>query len=73
MSLRFKMVLGIGTILLLVILVYAIIASGTQASHVLNVARREADLIAAVADHALANAMEEGEREVVRAILRRIG
>ncbi len=73
MSLRLKSILGIGTILVLVILVYAIIASSTQANYLQDMAVHEANLIAAVADRALANAMEEGEREVVRAILRRIG
>ncbi len=73
MSLRLKMILGIGAILLLVILVFAILASGTQVDHARTMARHEAELIAAVADRALANAMEAGERDVVRAILRRMG
>ncbi len=73
MFLRIKMIVGIGAILLLVILVYAIVASRSQADHLLRMARREADLIAAVADRALADAMEEGKREVVRGILKRIG
>jgi len=73
MLLRLKMTLGIGAILLLVILVYAIVASRSQAAFLLRAARREADLVATVADRALANAMEEGEREVVQAILKRIG
>ncbi len=73
MLLRFKMILGIGAILLLVILVYAIVASRSQAEFMLKAARHEADLVAALADRALAKAMEEGEREVVQGILRRIG
>jgi signal transduction histidine kinase len=73
MLLRFKMILGIGAILLLVILVYAIVASRSQAEFLMRAARREGELVAAVAERALANAMEEGEREVVQAILRRIG
>ncbi|HEY7676341.1 MAG TPA: ATP-binding protein [Candidatus Methylomirabilis sp.] len=73
MSLRLKMILGIGAILLLVVLVYAIVASRSQATFLLKMARREADLIAAVADRALADAMAEGKREVVRGMLARIG
>ena len=73
MSLRLKMVLGIGAILLLVILVYAVMALRTQSRHLVNMARREAELIAAVADRAIAQAMGQGKGEEVQAILERIG
>jgi two-component system NtrC family sensor kinase len=73
MSLRLKMVLGIGAILLSVILVYALIALRSQAKYQEDLARDRADLIAAVADRALHRAMGLGETEVVQAILARIG
>ena len=73
MSLRLKMILGIGAILLCVILVYALVALRSQAKYQQDLARHQADLIAAAADRALARAMERGETEVVRAILDRIG
>jgi signal transduction histidine kinase len=73
MSLRLKMTLGIGAILVLVVLVYAIIASSSRTNYLLSIARHEADLVAALADRALSNAMEEGEQQVVQAILRRLG
>ncbi len=73
MSLRSKMIVGIGAILILVVLVYAIIASSLQNNYRLILARHEANLIATIADRALANAMEAGEPRVVQAILRRLG
>lgn len=73
MSLRLKMILGVGAILLPVILTYAIIALRSQAMHVQDLARHEAELIAGVADRALTRAMGRGETEVVQAILARIG
>jgi len=73
MSLRLKMILGIGTVLVLVVLVYAIVASSSRTNYLLSMTRHEADLVAAVADRALSNAMEEGEQQVVQAILRRLG
>jgi signal transduction histidine kinase len=73
MSLRLKMVVGIGGILLMVILVYGIIALRGQARHLQDMARHEAELIAAVSDRALTRAMGRGETEVVQGIIRRIG
>jgi two-component system NtrC family sensor kinase len=73
MSLRLKMMLGIGTILLSVILVYSLIALRSQSKYQQDLARHQADLIAGVADRALAEAMGAGETEVVQAILHRIG
>jgi two-component system NtrC family sensor kinase len=73
MSLRLKMILGIGAILLLVILVFAILASSGQANHLLIAARHEADLVVTLTDRAIANAMEGGEQEAVQAILMRLG
>ncbi|HYL79552.1 MAG TPA: ATP-binding protein, partial [Candidatus Acidoferrum sp.] len=73
MTLRFRMILGIGAILCIVILIYAFIALKNQGNYLQELARHEADLIAAVADRALARAMEQGETEVVQAILSRIG
>ncbi|HSB72404.1 MAG TPA: ATP-binding protein [Candidatus Methylomirabilis sp.] len=73
MTLRFKMILGIGAILLVVILAYGLIALRAQGNYLQGLARHEADLIAAVADRALARAMGQGETEIVQAILARIG
>jgi two-component system, NtrC family, sensor kinase len=73
MSLRLKMILGIGTILLAVILVYALIAVRSQATYRQDLARHQAELIAAMADRSLTRAMGFGETEVIRAILARIG
>jgi signal transduction histidine kinase len=73
MTLRFRMILGIGAILFIVILVYALIALRSQGNYLQGLARHEADLIAAVADRALAQAMGQGETEIVQAILSRIG
>lgn len=73
MTLRFRMILGIGTILFIVILFYSFVALRSQGNYLQGLARHEADLIAAVADRALARAMGQGETEVVQAILSRIG
>jgi len=73
MSLRLKMILGIGAILLVTTLVYSFIGLRRQATHLLNMARREADLIAAVTDRAISRAMEQGKTGEVQAILERIG
>ncbi|MFB3819844.1 MAG: sensor histidine kinase [Candidatus Methylomirabilales bacterium] len=73
MSLRLKMILGIGAILVSVILVYALVALRHQAKYQHDLARHQAELIAAVADRALARAMGLGETEAVQAILSRIG
>ena len=73
MSLRLKMILGIGGILFLVVLGYTVIALQRQATHLRDMARREADLIAAVAERAVARAMGEGQSQAVQAILERIG
>ena len=53
-SLRGKMILGIGAILFLLICVYAVIALRAQGRHLLGMARREAELVGAVADRAVA-------------------
>ncbi len=73
MSLRLKMILGIGAILFMVILVYAVIAMRSQEEYLRDLARHEAELIAGVADRGLHRAMERGETDVVQAILRRMG
>jgi len=73
MSLRLKMILGIGAILLLVILAYTTMALRNQAYHLRNMARREAELIAAVTERAISRAMEEGKSQEIQAILERIG
>jgi signal transduction histidine kinase len=67
------MVLGIGAILLLVILIYTAVALRNQAYHLRDMARREAELIAAVTDRAISQAMEEGKSQEIQAILERIG
>jgi len=73
MSIRLKMILGIGAILFVVILVYAFIGLRRQATHLLNMSRREADLIASLTDRAISRAMEQGKTGEVQAILERIG
>ena len=73
MSLRLKMILGIGAILLAVMLVFALIALRSQAKYRQDLARHQADLIAAMADRSLTRAMGFGETEVIQAILGRIG
>jgi len=73
MSLRLKMILAIGGILFCVVLVYTVIALQRQATHLRNMARREADLIAGVADRAVSRAMADGKSQEVQAILEQIG
>ena len=73
MSLRLKMTLGIGAILLVVIVSFGVIALRLQATHQQDLARQHAELIAAVADRSLARAMGLGETAVVQSILARIG
>jgi signal transduction histidine kinase len=73
MSLRLKMILGIGAILLAVIAVYAVIAFRSQAKYRQDLARHQADLIAAMADRSVSRAMGFGETEVIQAIRVRIG
>jgi two-component system NtrC family sensor kinase len=73
MSLRLKMILGIGAILLLVILVFAILASSGQGEPLLRAAKHEADLVAHLTERAVANSMEHGEQETVQAILEHMG
>ena len=73
MSLRLKMILGIGAIMLAAVLVYASIGLRRQAAHLLNMSRREAEMIAALADRAISRAMEQGKSGEVQAILERIG
>ncbi len=73
MSLRLKMILGIGAILLSVTLVYTLIALRSQAKYRQELALHQADLIAAMADRFLTSAMGFGETEIIRAILARIG
>jgi two-component system NtrC family sensor kinase len=73
MSLRLKMTVGIGAILLVVILAYTIITSMQHQRYLQHLAKHEADLIAGIADRGLIRAMERGETDVVEAILRRMG
>jgi len=73
MSLRLKMILGIGTILLSVILAFTLIALRYQTKYQQDLARHQAELIAAVADRSLARSMGLGETAVVQSILGRIG
>lgn len=73
MSLRLKMILGIGAILLLVILVYSVIAFKLQVDHLQNLARREAELIAALAERAVSQAMLEGKSDEVQVLLEKMG
>ncbi|HYA01587.1 MAG TPA: HAMP domain-containing protein, partial [Syntrophobacteria bacterium] len=73
MSLRLKMTVGIGAILLIVILAYTITASVQQQRYLQHLAKHEADLIAQIAGRGLTRAMERGETDVVEAILRRMG
>lgn len=73
MTLRFKMIVGIGAILLAVVLVYATIAVRMQAAHLEMLAQREAELIVAVTERAIERAMTEGKTDQVRAILEEIG
>ncbi|MBI4525331.1 MAG: HAMP domain-containing protein [Deltaproteobacteria bacterium] len=72
MSLRVKMVVAIGAILLLVILVYALVAVQGQVQHLRNLARREAELIAAIAARATVRAMTDGKSDEVQALLEKI-
>ena len=73
MSLRLKMILGIGAILLAAIIAFAIIALRQQAKYQQDLARHQAEVIAAVADRSLARAMGLGETTAVQSILARIG
>jgi len=73
MSLRLKMILGIGAILLAVIFVFGLIALRSQAKYQEDLARHQAEVIAAVADRSISRAMGLGERAVVQSILARIG
>jgi signal transduction histidine kinase len=73
MTLRIKMVLGIGAILAVVILAYSVIALMSLASHLRDVTAREAELIAEVTERAIARAMTEGKSHEVQAILEEIG
>jgi signal transduction histidine kinase len=67
------MILGIGGILLLVILVFAILASSGQGEPLLRAAKHEADLVAQLAERAVANAMQHGEQDTVQVILGHMG
>jgi signal transduction histidine kinase len=73
MSLRLKMILGIGAILLAAIGTFAFIALRHQEQYQRDLARHQAELIAAVAERSLARAMGLGETAVVQSILARIG
>ena len=73
MSLSVKIPLSIGTILLAVILVHTAVALRREANHTLALAQREADLVGAVAERAIARAMTDGRSEEVQAILAEIG
>jgi signal transduction histidine kinase len=66
------MVLGIGAIMLVAIMVYAVIGLRRQATHLLNMSKREAELIMALTDRAISRAMEQGKSVEVQAILERI-
>ncbi|MBI2090984.1 MAG: HAMP domain-containing protein [Deltaproteobacteria bacterium] len=73
MSLRLKMIFGIGTILFFAVVVYAVIAVWSQVNHLQDLAKREAELIAAVAERAIVRAMREGRSDEVQALLEKIG
>ena len=72
MSSKVKMILGIGAIMLAVIVAYVIVTARSQANHLLNLTRREAELVAAVTERAIALAMTEGKSQEVQAILEQI-
>jgi len=67
------MILGIGAVLVLAILVYAAVALRGQARQLLEVSRREAELVALLAERAVARAMTEGKSAEVQGILEQIG
>jgi two-component system, NtrC family, sensor kinase len=73
MSLRLKMIVGIGMILLAVIIAFAVITVRMQGTHLREVSRREAQLILAVTERAIARAMTDGQKDEVEAILQEIG
>jgi signal transduction histidine kinase len=73
MSLRLKMILGIGGILLMVIVVLAILGSSGQEEPLLRAAKHEAELVAGLTERAVANAMQHGEQETVQVILGHMG
>jgi signal transduction histidine kinase len=73
MSIRLKMIIGIGLILVVIVVAYAVVALRMQATHELNTAVREAELIANVADRAISIAMEQGKSEELQKLLERIG
>ncbi|MBI2360780.1 MAG: HAMP domain-containing protein, partial [Deltaproteobacteria bacterium] len=73
MSLRLKMIFGIGTILLVAVAVYTVIAVRNQVNHLQDLAKREAELIGAVAERAIVRAMREGRSDEVQALLEKIG
>jgi signal transduction histidine kinase len=73
MSLRLKMILGIGLILLMVSVAYALLALRLQTKYLQHLARHEADLIAETAERGLTRGMERGESQPIQAILVRIG
>lgn len=72
MSLRLKMVLGIGAILLLVMLVYSAIAVKLEIDRSRSLAKREAEMVAALAERAISRAMVEGRNDEVQALLEKI-
>jgi len=72
-SLRLKTIAAIGAILVAVIAIYAAIAAGRQAQQVRTLAQRDAELIASLAERAIASAMLEGKSQDVQAILSKIG
>jgi len=73
MSLRLKMIIGIGLILFVIIVGYAAVALRMQATHQMSLTIREAELIGNVADRAISIAMEQGKSEELQALLERIG
>ena len=72
MSLRLKMILGIGAILILITAEYAFVARKAQSDLQWAVATREAELIASVADRAVSIAMENGKSDDVQALFERM-
>lgn len=72
MSLRLKMTVGIVAILLFVMVVYALFVVRDQVRRLQDLAEREANLIAALAERAVVRAMSEGRSDEVQALLEKI-
>ncbi|MEW6366854.1 MAG: ATP-binding protein [Acidobacteriota bacterium] len=73
MALRFKMAFGVGAILLVVIAVYSLITYRINGLYRVDAARREADVIANVAERSIAEAMGQGRTKEVQTILAHMG